>query len=100
MYRNKRTNDPISAPCSIELKDVPRWHPMSYYIKGGVDVDGDSLNFDADTTFDSDEDLASVSVDGSSDARTSVFDIVEQSGIRAYEDMIKAEQEKQSKVTE
>lgn len=69
----------------VDLKDRSVYRPFSYYVLGGIDVDGDNLLMSADIDFDPESDIESgCSVDGACDPRVSGFDIAEQVGIDAY----------------
>ena len=61
------------------------FHPLSYYLLGGVDVDGDALDKSAETEFDNEEELQDLEDAGMcsvpyGDPRVSKFDLVEQYG--------------------
>ena len=90
MYTYKKVKMPYSCAFTrsdIDFANRPKYHPMSYYVYGGVDIDGDALSMNASTSFDDDEQLDGVDcgIDGTSDPRVSAFDIVEKAGVDAYE---------------
>lgn len=91
----------LEVPCSIEglpTIDRPIYRPFSYYVLGGIDVDGDSLTMNADIGFDDDSEIeAGCAVDGACDPRVSGFDIAEQVGIDAYEKVKEKAQRSQTK---
>lgn len=99
MYRkNVNILETTAFPSSFVPSDHPEYRPFSYYVLGGIDVDGDSLLMNADVGVDSDSDIESgCSVDGSCDPRVSAFDIAEQVGIDAYEKVKEKAQRSQSK---
>lgn len=64
--------------------DFGIYHPLSYYVLGGVDVDGSELRTDASIMFDDSKDIESgCGVDATCDPRVSYFDVVEQLGVAA-----------------
>lgn len=63
------------------------YHPFSYYVLGGVDISGDHTRLDAKVMYDDDADINSGAHDGSCDPRVSKFDICEQSGVEAFENL-------------
>lgn len=89
MYKIVKTSDLVMScpfPVSFDYDSCPVYHPFSYYVLGGIDVDGDSLLLNADIDFDPEDEIeAGCSVDGATDPRISGFDIAESVGIQAYE---------------
>lgn len=89
MYKKVENNEVVTSvpfPVGIDLSARPLYRPFSYYVLGGIDVDGDSLLMNADVGFDPEDEIeAGCSVDGATDPRISGFDIAEQVGIDAYE---------------
>ncbi|UNI72419.1 MAG: hypothetical protein [Chaetfec virus UA24_2292] len=87
MYRKSKSI--LASPCFLQglpTVDRPKYRPFSYYVLGGIDVDGDALTMNADISFDDDSEIeAGCSVDGACDPRVSGFDIAEKVGIDAYE---------------
>lgn len=98
MYKRKI---PIASPCGNSLssydtsENIAR--PFSYYVLGGIDISGESLRMDASTEFDNDSDIDSfqgvetenlspTDVVSPFNPRTSVFDMVELTGVGAYDD--------------
>lgn len=79
---------PTAAPdCTRE------YHPLSYYVLGGVDVTGDGLDLSAPVSFETKDDIdKGVEPDSRCNPRVSFFDIVEGVGVAAAEN---AEQSKQ-----
>lgn len=71
--------------CSTAQKDDTKvYHPLSYYVLGGIDVTGEGLTLDAPVSYDSMDDLeAAVGPDSRCDPRVSFFDIAEDVGIRS-----------------
>jgi len=86
MYRKgKDVIKTLPFVCGVDLKDRPVYRPFSYYVLGGIDVDGDALLLNATPGSDSDEEIdAGCAVDAACDPRVSGFDIAEQSGVDAY----------------
>lgn len=61
--------------------DFGIYHPLSYYVAGGIDVDGSELRTDASISYDDSKDIdGGCSPDALCDPRTSYFDIVEELG--------------------
>lgn len=90
----------VSTGC-IDLEGRPKYKPFSYYVKGGIDIDGDALRDGDAVTFDDDEHLApDCGVDATSDPRTSAFDIAEKAGIEAYERYKREHAEQSAQTTE
>ena len=90
MYIRKplRANGSLARLSSdVDLSTCRKYRPFSYYVLGGIDLDGDALKDNAQTTFDSPDDISGVdcSVDGTSDPRVSAFDIIEKAGVQSYE---------------
>lgn len=80
MYRRKKTvfSGSASGSFSPYVDDQVRIaRPMSYYINGGVDLDGFSTRTPPEGHFDSPEDIASGDVDITSDPTASRLDIAE-----------------------
>lgn len=76
------------------LETTGTYRPMSYYVFGGIDIDGDALKETGQASFDTDEEIAAgCGVDAFCDPRVSKFDVAEQAGVEAYE-AYKQEQEK------
>lgn len=71
----------------IDFSERSKYRPMSYYVQGGIDLDGDALRDGAQTSFDSPDDIAGVDcvAEATSDPRVSALDIIENAGIQAYE---------------
>lgn len=71
----------------IDFDERKKYRPFSYYVKGGIDLDGDALMDGAPTTFDTDDDIAGVDcvAEATSDPRVSWCDIVEKAGVDSYE---------------
>lgn len=87
MYKKnrKRAFNVPSLPVQ-EYECDHSYHPLSYYLNGGCDPNGEHLNLDAPTISDSVEDLESgCAVDAMCDPRTNYFDIVEQVGVQNAE---------------
>lgn len=86
--KNETLFDVSQIPSSdIDFGERPKYRPFSFYVLGGIDVDGDALNMDAPTSFDDDESSSGIDcvADATSDPRISPFDIVERAGVSAYE---------------
>ena len=65
------------------------YKPFSYYVLGGIDVSGDSMNLSGNPESDSADDLSSASGAGAGyDPRVSGFDIAEESGVEAYQEAL------------
>lgn len=92
MYR--RTDDSYRFTKRIVSFSVQEnsYKPFSYYVLGGLDVDGSALSMDASVEADDDSFLSSAinnledPIASPYDPRTSVFDMVEVTGVSAYED--------------
>ena len=69
------------------LEEVPNgYHPFSYYVLGGIDIDGQALAMNGDPMADTDDEISSgCGVDAACDPRVSGFDIAEAAGIEAYQ---------------
>ena len=70
---------------TVDLSKNETFHPMSYYLHGGIDLAGDALDKSAEIEFDSDEDIAEMDVAGAmsvpyGDPRMSKFRLVENYG--------------------
>lgn len=62
------------------------YRPFSYYVLGGIDIDGDSLSLNGGAVGDESGDLMSANGAGLGyDPRTSGFDIAEEAGNDVYE---------------
>lgn len=65
-------------------------HPMSYYVAGGVDLDGVSTRKPLSAAFDDAESLASGSVDIFTDATVSKLDLMDAASVAASESQARA----------
>lgn len=80
MYKKKRVicKGKVTAEQFSPFVDrVQIAHPMSYYVNGGVDLDGLSTRKPVEGHFDSPEDIASGSIDITSDPTVSKLDIAD-----------------------
>lgn len=64
----------------VEPKGV--FHPLSYYLNGGIDLTGEELDKSAEVEYDSDEDLSELRAEGAmavpyGDPRESKFSLIE-----------------------
>ena len=87
MYKKQYLHCVVPSLKGLDLDGRKKYLPMSYYIFGGLDLDGDALDINAPTTFDSKDDTGTIdcTVDATSNPRVSAFDIAEQIGISALE---------------
>lgn len=77
----------VPFPNAVKMRPG-QYHPFSYYVLGGTDLEGRALADVGDVHSDDDADLDfGVPVDCSADPRTSKFDIAEQVGIDAFKEM-------------
>lgn len=85
MSISEREGDALVRPTSDYSgygDDFGIYHPLSYYVLGGVDVDGSELRTDASIMFDDSKDIENgCGVDATCDPRVSYFDVVEQLGV-------------------
>ena len=65
-------------------------HPMSYYIEGGVDLDGVSTRKPLPAAFDDAESIASGDVDIFTDAKISKLDLMDVASVAASESQARA----------
>lgn len=65
-------------------------HPMSYYVEGGVDLDGVSTRKPLPAAFDDAESLASGGVDIFTDATVSRLDLMDMASVTASESQARA----------
>ena len=67
------------------------YHPFSFYVKNGADLDGSSTRQGAQVMYDSEEDLANDCLpDGMCDARVGYDDMVEELGAIAAKNLERA----------
>lgn len=82
--------------CSISSgsaykKTSKTYHPFSYYVKNGADLDGSALRNSGSVMYDSEEDLAADCLpDGMCDARVGFDDMVEELGAIAAKNLDEA----------
>ena len=65
-------------------------HPMSYYVEGGVDLDGVSTRKPLPAAFDDAESAASGGVDVFTDATVSKLDLMDMASVTASESQARA----------
>lgn len=70
------------------VDNTEKFHPLSYYLNGGIDLEGDALSKDGDAEFDTEEQAAEILAEGASsvalgDPRMSKFRLVESIGAQA-----------------
>lgn len=70
------------------VDNTEKFHPLSYYLDGGIDLEGEALSKDGDAEFDSEEQAAEIIAEGASsvalgDPRMSKFRLVESLGAKA-----------------
>lgn len=66
------------------------YHPLSYFVLGGIDVSGEALQEVGGVMSESDSEASfGVPVDPLCDPRTSPFDVAEIYGIESYENALK-----------
>ena len=75
----------LPSESSVDMSKYEKFHPMSYYFNGGIDLTGDALDKSAEIEFDSDDELAEMDVAGAmsvpyGDPRMSKFRLVENYG--------------------
>lgn len=68
---------------TVNKDNTKVYHPLSYYVLGGIDVTGEGLQLDAPVAYDTEDDLQSNVPDARCDPRTSFWDIAEEVGVRA-----------------
>lgn len=75
-----------TQPLDLTVEEIPNgYHPFSYFVLGGIDLDGQALSMNGDAMADPDEELSSgCGADAACDPRVSGFDIAEAAGIEAY----------------
>lgn len=87
---------------SVDITNcTEQFHPLSYYLNGGVDLTGDTLSTTGDAEYDTEEDVSDILSEGASsvafgDPKMSKFRIVEQLGAKAGQDVLAKEQLKGS----
>lgn len=85
----------LSESTSFVTEDI--WHPLSYYISGGIDLDGSHTRLDATPEYDGERDdspdvFSSSEVLGQPlyDPRFSPFDMAETIGVSSYREAVDA----------
>ncbi|WGL31245.1 hypothetical protein [Dipodfec virus UOA04_Rod_841] len=73
----------VSFRRTVNEDNTKVYHPLSYYVLGGIDVTGEGLDMSFPVSYDSPEDLESAQPDARCDPRVSFFDIAEEVGVRA-----------------
>lgn len=87
-HKSKFHNYPQSMPteCCVDMsKSFEKHHELSYYLNGGIDLQGDALSKDGDAEYDTEEEANDIIAEGASsialgDPRQSKFRIVEDFG--------------------
>ena len=97
MYRRRSIKQIQGANVPIlpvsEFECDHSYHPLSYYLYGGSDPNGEHLNLDRPTISDTPDDLASgCKVDAMCDPRTNYLDLVEQVGVKNAEKAVSSAQ--------
>ena len=98
MYKKKKINYPScfsedsSSPCEYHpfTDKVVVAHPMSYYLNGGVDLDGISTRKPLPDAFDDAESIASGDVDVFTDPTVSRLDLMDMASTMASESQARA----------
>lgn len=95
MYKKKRLLSIGKAsgsytPC---VDDVRIARPISYYLKGGVDLDGLSTRLPLPSVGDSPEDISSGDINIATDARVNRLDILDMASMMATESASRAGKE-------
>ena len=98
MYKKKKINCPccfsedLSSSCEYHpfIDKVVVAHPMSYYLNGGVDLDGISTRKPLPAAFDDAESIASGDVDVFTDPTVSRLDLMDMASAMASESQARA----------
>lgn len=92
MYKKKRLANFGSAvgEHSPFVNRISIAHPMSYYVKGGIDLDGVSDRSPLPAAFDDAEAVASGDVDVFTDATVSKLDLMDMASTMASESQARA----------
>lgn len=98
MYKKKKINYPpcfsedSSSPCEYHpfADKVVVAHPMSYYLNGGVDLDGVSTRKPLPNAFDDAESIASGDVDVFTDPTVGKLDLMSLASTMAFESQARA----------
>ena len=98
MYKKKKINclscfsEDLSSPCEYHpfVDKVTVAHPMSYYLNGGVDLDGISTRKPLPDAFDDAESIASGDVDVFTDPTVGRLDLMDMASIMASESQARA----------
>lgn len=98
MYKKKKINclscfsEDLSSSCEYHpfIDKVVVAHPMSYYINGGVDLDGISTRKPLPDAFDDAESIASGDVDVFTDPTVGRLDLMDMASIMASESQARA----------
>lgn len=80
----------MPSKCCVDFSMREKHHELSYYLNGGIDLEGDALSKDGDAEFDTEEEANDILSEGASsialgDPRISKFRIVEDFGKAAAE---------------
>lgn len=79
----------LPTSCGVDFeKTTEKHHELSYYLNGGIDLEGDALSKDGDAEYDSEEEANEIIAEGASavalgDPRQSKFRLVEDLGTKA-----------------
>lgn len=77
---------PVESCCDINTTEI--YHPLSYYLNGGIDLVGDALDKSAEVEYDNEEEVKELVTAGAmsvpyGDPRESKFTLVERYGVEA-----------------
>lgn len=72
----------LPSACSVKIDKTSKFHPLSYYLNGGVDLTGESLDNSAEVEYDNEEELNELLEEGAmsvpyGDPKMSKFRLVE-----------------------
>lgn len=79
----------LPTVCGVDFeKATEKHHELSYYLNGGIDLEGDALSKDGDAEFDTEDEAKEILAEGASsialgDPRQSKFRLVEDLGTKA-----------------
>lgn len=85
----KKTLNPESTFTNSVPKTRSTYHPLGYYLLGGIDVDGSNTRDCTDVGFDDFSEVGEgISVDIRTDPRASMFDVIEAIGVTKFNDAV------------
>ena len=85
---SKLTAPSLPKESGVDLTKTEKFHGLSYYLNGGIDLSGEALDRSADVEFDNEEQLKELEAEGAmsvpyGDPKMSKFRLVEQFGKEA-----------------